>query len=381
MSGNDNDKELIINVDYYDLVYYSDELYDKARIDNFVRRCAEHGYDRLLWRLSVCGKSAYPTRVRTVFDAGPSERGNRLATILKMFDPLEYAISACRKYGLKIYPWITVLDDYYAEPGKAGNLASEFVLRNPGFCWVSRDQKTPFMGVLCYEYPEVMEHRLAEMKEVLEYDIDGLYLCTRSHAKHSSPVRQEDYFGFNQPFVEKYKQRYGIDILTQDYEKEKLYAIRGESLTNFLSRVKKLTSSKGIPLSVGIMRTPYACMNMYPMAKLELNWRKWVDEGIVDELIVCAGEDILDHGEEWLREVPAYFGRCREMGRKLQIWFRLFDWSNKYCNRDEDEIPTKPASVISDTVNLLRTMPIDGIAFHEALNIEAKGLWDAILGR
>ena len=68
-----------LNVDYYDLVLRggepgTPEFYDERRIEGLLRRCREEGIQRVLWRLSVCGKEAYYSKVRTPFDwAEPRE--------------------------------------------------------------------------------------------------------------------------------------------------------------------------------------------------------------------------------------------------------------------------------------------------------------------
>lgn len=375
--------QVILNMDYYDNVITSQTPYDETMIEQFMANCRENGVEIVHWRLSICGKLAYPSKVRAedVFREGPSNvDGGKMRDILEAFDPLEAAVRLAHKYGIKLYAWITLMDEYYMRKGDTVGLESEFVMKHPEYTWISRDGKHRMLGAICYDYPEVVEHRLREIEEVLEYDIDGLYLCTRSHAKHSIPVLEEDFYGYNEPWVRKYKERYGIDVLTEDFDSGLLSQIRGESFTEFLRLAGERVRRKGIPLVVGLRKGKHEAMNMYPYAKIFLDWRKWVKEGIVDEVSMCAGEDFHDQPPEWLAEIGEEMAEyCLAHGKRMNVWVRLWDWSNKYVDRLSVPCPTKPAEVIRDIMSTLAAYPkLNTVALHEALNVEFHNLWEDI---
>jgi uncharacterized lipoprotein YddW (UPF0748 family) len=375
--------EVILNMDYYDNVLASDVPYDEGMIERFMENCRKHGVSIVHWRLSICGKLFYPSKVRAedVFREGPSNvDAAKVRYILDRFDPLATAAKLAHKHGLKLYAWITIMDEYYMLKGDTVGLESRFVMDHPQYTWVSRDGKQYMLGALCYEYPEVVEHRLREIEEVLTYDIDGLYLCTRSHAKHSLDVLREDFYGFNEPWVRKYKERYGKNILTEDYDSDRLSEIRGESITEFLRLVKARTAKKNIPLIVGIRKNKHEAMNIYPYGKIYFDWEKWLAEDIVDEVSMCAGEDLHDFPKEWLDEIGTQMTATAEKyGKKLNIWVRLWDWSNKYVDRTKDPCPTKPAPVVRDIMRTVASYPkLNTVALHEALNVETHNLWEAI---
>ena len=374
---------VILNMDYYDNVVSSDVPYDEPLIEGFMQKCKENGVEIIHWRLSICGKLFYPSKVRAedVFQEGPSNvDSSKVRNILEKFDPLEVATRMAHKYGLKVYAWITLMDEYYMRKGDTVGPESQFVVKHPEYTWISRDGKHQMLGAICYDYPEVVEHRLKEIEEVLSYDIDGLYLCTRSHAKHSLPVLEEDFYGFNEPWVRKYKERFGVDILTEDFDSDTLSAIRGESFTDFLALVKARTEAKGIPLIVGLRKGKHEAMNMYPYAKIHYNWRHWVENNLVDEVSMCAGEDFHDQSKEWLDEIGIDFADyCIKHGKKMNVWIRLWDWSNKYVNRETDSCPTKPFDVVNQLMQTVASYPnLNTVALHEALNVEVKDLWKAI---
>ncbi|GGD51891.1 hypothetical protein [Paenibacillus nasutitermitis] len=372
--------KIVMNMDYYDDVLTSETPYDETKIEQFMRQCRDNGVEIVHWRLSICGKLAYPSKVRAedVFREGPSNvAGDKMRAILESFDPLEAAVRLGHQYGIKIYAWITVMDEYYMRQGDTIGLESEFVIKHPKYTWISRDGQHHMLGAICYDYLEVVEHRLREIEEVLTYDIDGLYLCTRSHAKHSIPVLQDDYYGYNEPWVRKYKERYGVDVRTEAFDSDLLSEIRGESFTEFLRLASERVRRKGIPLIIGLRKSKHEAMNMYPYAKMFYDWQKWVKEDIVDEVSMCAGEDFHDQTPEWLTEIAEEMADyCLAYGKKMNVWMRMWDWSNKYSERTAVPCPTKPAEVVRDILRTLASYPkLNTVALHEALNVEHHNLW------
>ncbi|NQT58595.1 MAG: hypothetical protein HQ557_06390 [Bacteroidetes bacterium] len=366
-------QETIINVDYYDLVYGSSSLYDESRIEELFEKCAANGVTTVLWRLSICGVAAWHSKVRSWYEAkyvGGIPYPYNMVRILRKFDPLEVACRLGRKYGVKVFAWVTVMDED-ANPG----LISDFVLEHTECTWRSRDQKRYLRGALCYAYPEVVDFRLKELEEVLSYDLDGVYLCTRSHAKFGNECRDLDDFGYNEPVVEEYAKRYGVNILTEDFDKLKLYDLQGEYFTEFIRKASVMIKEKGVPLWLGIHSDGYSMMNISPMGHMKLDYESWVKENLVEGLIVAAGEPILDRSEVWFREVRDKYAGVREAGKLLLCWFRVWDWRNELPYLSGE---TKNPKLIEEVVKRYAEY-FDGYAYHEAENFERyEELWDRI---
>ena len=364
------------------------EFYDERRIERLLSRAADEGIHRVLWRLSVCGKEAYYSNVRTRFDwAEPRERNDKMTAIMEHFDPLAAACELAPRYGLQIYPWITLMDDYYSN-----NLESGFVAAHPKVQFVSRDGQRYFRGTLCYAYPEVRAHRLAQMLEVAQgYEIDGLYLCLRSHAGECEPSYVPDSFGYNRPIVDAYKGRYGVDIRSEPFDFRALYEIQGEGLTQFLREVH--TALPEMPIALGVMRHPITVRHIYPRVKMVVDWPTWVSEGLIDELVTFAGEDLLgpdrhdmfglyDIDPGWVDEAPEYYAPVREAGARLSIWFRLADWYGIWPAPTSANVTrTKSPSAIAAAVRRLEALGFDDVCLHEAQDVEPHELWRALRGQ
>ena len=68
-----------------------------------------------------------------------------------------------------------------------------------------------------------------------EFPFDGVFLSVRSH---SPPPDHADQFGFNEPIVREFQQRYGKNILRQAFDLEAWRSPRGEYLTTLLREVR-----------------------------------------------------------------------------------------------------------------------------------------------
>ena len=180
-----------MSIDYFDLINSSDELFGKEHINRFLGECAENGVDTVQWRLSACGQLLYHTRTGDMFTEQPFPADlpgrysqvrratyEKCKAILKQIDPLETATVLAGKHGLKMISWLTLYDDW----GELGTNSSSFVRANPEMCWKSIDGKERMDGFISYAYPEAIEFRMRQIREILEFG-DGIYLSNRSHCR------------------------------------------------------------------------------------------------------------------------------------------------------------------------------------------------------
>ena len=247
MLGN---KELVLNVDFYDYPFYFKRAVTEEDIKNLLLRAKKAGFDRINWRLSVCGKLAYYTKVGHRFD-GEGEKGRPesryLVDTMELLDPLEVAVRYAKELGIKIFAWYTPFDqggvsDLTDEP--YGGMTCNFLKQNPQFQMLSRDGKKYYKGVPSLAYPEVQEYHLGIVEELLGYGVDGLHLCLNSHSPRTASENHLD-FGYNQPVVDEYKRRYGIDIRKEEFDVFQWGRLRGEYLTEFLRKVRKKAEKSG----------------------------------------------------------------------------------------------------------------------------------------
>jgi len=186
----------IIAVDFYDIIWMHDGLFTLADMDALFAKYAEHGVTGVLWRLSACGNLLYHSKTAERFDRRASAStqliSKKTLAVMEAYDPAEAAVAAGKKFGIAVYFWLTLFDE--AGYSSIPDFLSPFCEAHPEYSWRSRDGKSSYYGVLSYTYPEVIEYRLNQIREISAYGGDGLYLCNRSHSRSPpySPGNAQD---------------------------------------------------------------------------------------------------------------------------------------------------------------------------------------------
>ncbi len=317
---------------------------DRDEIAPFLEQCLAAGVQRVLWRLSICGKVAYPSRIREIVEH--STVSERVAA----FDPLEVALEAGARLGIEVVPWITLFDEIF----EWATLVSEEVKSHPEW-QLQNEAGEAFPGMLCYATPGARQLKLAELEEILAYDPPALYLCTRSHAAHNLP----------RPFPprDSYSHHPLLTAETPGLRARQ----HGEQFSGFLADVRQLAGKT--PLSVGIRLQPLSAMNLSPWARMARFWRSWE----IDELILGAGDDLLDmSADEIARQVQAYEGAPATRS----CWVRLWDW--RPDTDETDPVPTWPAQRLLEGAEALAAAGIESICLHEVKNVIDRDLWQAV---
>ena len=336
-------KDVIIGIDSANQIYAGYEmgiLYGEECLRRLVRRCAETGINTIYWRVSATGQVVYRSKVRTVIGEQPERiEGFRLAAVehlvLKQCDPPEVVVDEAHKQGMKIYGYVTLFDEYY--PG----CESAFEIAHPEYTWKHRLRDHHIRGLLSYAYPEVRAHRLAEVEELIAYGFDGIYLDTaRTHCGIQQIVAMpltggDPYqeYGFNEPEVEAFKRRTGVDPSFRNpadaplvrFDRHAWNRLRGEYLTQFIREVRAKTTAAGCRLAVGFYSdgdcylSPAGRRGRVPMGMFHHDYQTWVEEDLVDAFVLIA-----DHrrfgAKDWNAHSHSQFARAREKGKRVYLW-------------------------------------------------------------
>ena len=367
-------KELTINLDFFDICIGLD-TWDMRHcdweMDRLMALCAHYGIDRVLFRVSVCGAVCYHTKVMTpaLEDCFVKNKTSgldtccanipsfipRMAEVMRAIDPLASCVKHAHKHGMECYVWVTIFDSlYYATE-------TEFFHKHPEYTWVSRDGKKHIPGVPCYAYPEVRKYRLDQMKELMGYDVDGVFLSVRSHSpwpgrKSGGGNEGSRGYGFNEPVVKEYERRFGMDprkANPDSLEELRFVQLKADYLTEFLREVKAVTSKHGKKLVINTTTT-YA-------DPVRANWM-YVDadtlarERIVDELCIMSTAAFdLNH---W--RLPAD-GKIK-----------MTTWAGIHGKTYDDCLKRMRAQLRA----LLNNPTSDGSAYHELANLIYPDCWE-----
>lgn len=211
------------------------------------------------------------------------------------WDDFEIVPRLAHEKGLKAHLYVTIFDEGWSllpENERAVSYhnkmhcqhvswQSSFSKNHPEYTVVDRTGKNRQWGVLCLAYKDVREHFCNLFLRLLKgYDFDGLFVCFRSQSK---PANFGDQFGYNEPVHKDFKKRYGKDIIKEDFDLDLLRNLHGEYITLFLSELRKKLKQINSELSVGI---PRGDVLGPPLGNTTLQWRDWIKQHLVDELII-----------------------------------------------------------------------------------------------
>ena len=126
-----------------------------------------------------------------------------------------------------------------------GNTGESFIMRIGDF-------KRFISGMPDYAFMENRERMRNIVTELYERypDLDGVTFSIRTHHCPGGGVRKEVQpqglaYGYAEPVVEEFRRRYGVDVLTQDFDIDKFQSLRGEYFTRMLGEVAPIVHSHG----------------------------------------------------------------------------------------------------------------------------------------
>ena len=206
------------------------------------------------------------------------------------------AVPACaRENGLKVFLYVSVFDEGWPLADRKSreksyhnkmhcqhvSWQSDFSRKNPEYLMVDRSLRRRQWGVLCLAYPQVRKRLIDRYRRLLlSGDFDGLFVCLRSQSK---PAAFADQFGYNEPIRRDCLDRYNIDIRRKDFDRKPWREQLGEYLTRFLIELRTAIRYENVSLGIGV---PRGTILGPPLGNTILQWRQWVREQVIDQLVI-----------------------------------------------------------------------------------------------
>lgn len=308
----------------------------KNSVEYILNRCKEVGWRRIYWRCFDGGKALYAGKLMdeewTGYDPdnyhawrSPGEKAPLHLMSYKGFDSLREAVAYGHKIGLEIHAWLSINEDDHA-----WGLISRFSRQHPQFRWVRRNG-SPYNSQLSFAFEEVREYKLGLLREVLSYDIDGVFFdWMRTGDVRNNPQVTPDGtadYGYERPLAEGFKEKYGADPLKIPNNDPRWVQFRAEPQTIFMREAHKLIRRKDRPLAISMMghhpwsyrgprgRAPVINGNLYGLL---VDVATWAKEGLVGEA-VAAGYYTKGGTPE-----KAYAYLKDEVGNHCDVW--LYWW-------------------------------------------------------
>lgn len=277
-------KLIIVNDDGFS-AFYSGRYKNADDLRRQVALYADTSVAVFEWCITSGSRVNFPSATSELIGAGITDfgrRGDQLAadTLRRLAtegtDTLDVVARACRSQGILCYATMRMNGDYAASP-KDDSLTrqfnSDFWRAHPEFR--VRGPKGEDRTKLSYAYPEVRAFKLAILREAAARDIDGIALDF---------LRHPPFFGFEEPMVNAFRARYGVDPRPLPVTDPRWGPIRSEFMTTFLRDTRKLLDAAGakhgrrLGLSARIDHREYAVLGC--------DISTWLKEGLLDYLVV-----------------------------------------------------------------------------------------------
>jgi hypothetical protein len=402
-------KTLVMNVDFFDEIGLHGDSMGPEDVDVLVRRCKESGIDAIYWRAAGLGVAGYPSKLlatnawlaeadrsgvlsRTpgAKTAGAPQRErfrpeSPLDRTLARMDPIATAREACRKAGLAFHVWLDLFDE---QNGR-------FLIEHPECQVTGRDGVTRWPGLRSYANAAAVENELAILRELAAYEPDGFYFSLSCHSRHLDFPEPDDFFGYEPEVAEQFARETGrpLQAMTSPEDVARWHRVKGDFFTEFLRKAKAVLKPRGMTLAVGTQFGPHAefnCPYMSPHVKyrFDLQWRRWVDEGIADTLVLGDYEWPWDRVPTWEpkgfnpppgRQVadmlaPDYVRHVA--GRAELIFFS--SWLSAYAQHHQGASAANLEDAMRMRSQTILDTGADGILLHEAHTFEYYDGFDTV---
>ena len=178
-------------------------------------------------------------------------------------------------------PTVRAVSHHNAMHGRDVAWQSEFSRDHPEYLVVDQAGRRRQQGVLSLAYPEVRAHFLQRIVgAIAQTDFDGVFVCLRSQSK---PALFGDELGFNEPACRDFQARHGVEPRSQPFDLGAWRRHLGGYLTTLLRELRVALRAEDRRLAVG---APRGDVLGPPLGNAELQWRVWVEDDLLDELVV-----------------------------------------------------------------------------------------------
>lgn len=221
--------------------------------------------------------------VTTTFMDGPSDFENTCPELMRALDGRGREIPGVFANGKAIWcdnridfrNWGLVFDHGWGklpmkldEPNKTGK---------QGFIAYRRGRAGYLPGALCETEPSVQTYWLTWIDEMLDAGVDGIDIREENHSTHTEYPEE---YGFNAVVLDQCARR-GLPMAQ----------VRGEAYTEFLRQAKQRIAARGSRLRYHLNvdyfeGDPPRNRRLAFPAHLRWEWRRWIDEGILDEAVL-----------------------------------------------------------------------------------------------
>lgn len=198
-------------------------------------------------------------------------------------------------------------------------------------------------GALCFGYPEVRAFWMEQVEKCLAAGVDGIDFRIVNHNR----TFDWDAFGFNAPIVEAFRERHGVDILHEPFDRAAWRRLRGAFYTDFLRTASKRLREAGKAVHAHVSKR-MSPPNGYTEMNIHFDWETWIREGLLDEVTLKTAD---------VRSYPG--AQALAMARDLGLKTNFCPYVNGLPRRPDGD------RIMQHIVREAREAGVDGMILYE----------------
>ncbi|MBN2211094.1 MAG: hypothetical protein JW709_06825, partial [Sedimentisphaerales bacterium] len=285
------------------------------------------------------------------------------------FNPLATLVQECEQQGIKSCVWIDLFEACY----------DEFFINNPQFCAQGKPGEADCEGMPSYAHPEVRQYFLDRLDEFIALGPDCVFFCTKSNhlPQNMTDLERNTNAGYNPPVVAKYLELYGVDILTEPFDLDKMRRINGEFLLDFLVAARAKLNAAGIKMFTGA-----TVSGLFQVGcNIKMPWERVVERQATD--VLCMANS---RSEYWVfftssgkAKLADIITACHNNGMEFYAYFMA---SGGYDTLLSEKAWSGLLKYVPVQMDYFRQMGADGVLIHDldlicGYQAQRKALWTA----
>lgn len=249
----------------------SQALTDANHIQSTIAQLAELGFNTIYPVVWQRGHTLYPSSVAakvtgsSTLPNSPFQNRNMMAEL----------VCAAKPYGLRVIPWL--------EYGLMAPPQSPLAQQHPDWLTQKNDRSMLHNGMVWLNpvHPDVCQFMVELIYELVnQYDIDGIQLDDH----FALPVS----LGYDDFTAIQYCQQTGREPPKNSADRHWMLW-RADRLTDLMRQVSQAVKSDQPDCRVSLSPNPYS----FSLSQYLVDWQRWIQEGLIDELVVQLYRDQL----------------------------------------------------------------------------------------
>ena len=259
----------------------------RVGVQRIVDACASGGIRRIYWRAGCGARLFYPSELEETYKGEAQEacevpeywKVTLANTDYRTWNLLQEAVGCTREAGLSPWIWYSLYEESHGQVP-----LTRFAQEHPE-CWAVDREGRRRSSRLSFTFPEVRQHKLALVKEMMDYGFEGLlldFVRQLPRIDEDLPPQVDEggvcRYGYEEPTVESYRDRYGADPKQAPNGEESWVRHRAGFVTRFMSELQDQLRETSSACPVGILVQPQSSLS-----RSLPDWRRYVHDGLLEE--------------------------------------------------------------------------------------------------